>query len=371
MITKLVTVTFLLGAMAVVAGELPKEKTAASVALAPPQDVSGQKQKYTLTLQNRYDGALNNSVVMAEKHLPYANYKIRNELGEFEFAYDGTQMVVEAFSSMACRWPEFGVVYVFVDHAFYQKVTIKNGGVAQYLVSLPPGHKAITIVEGLNGRPRDQGDVEGTFITGLYADETFMKIPIAPIQEKIVFLGDSILGGGTSGEPQLYSLPMLFRLENSKQVAVHGWGWARLFSFASDVEKINTTVLHFKTYFANVTGRKNLVLMIGTNDKGIDKTPAATFKIWYANLLDAVQAADAGINVYCVSPLARGDGGPLLDEYREAIRELCGTRAFTTYIDGKPILALPGDFTDGLHPTKAGYKKYKDAIYAVMYPDAI
>jgi lysophospholipase L1-like esterase len=321
--------------------------------------------KYAVNDRQKYDGLLHNSVEYTDK----ITYKIRSAHSEFKFWYGDTTFSVKAKSTVAGVDASFAYLSVFVNDVYNQRIQFLVADTGFKTITVPAGYKKITLVESLTTRSGvDAGDVEGLFIQDILAEESFKKIPIINVAEKLVFLGDSITVGATADNPSSEGYSRLFAVENLKEVAVLGWGYGKLKHFATDAPTIVTTVGYITTAFSNVTTTKKLIIALGTNDWGLDTTAAATIKTWYGNLLDAINVADSDIHVYCISPLKRLTDPALLEAYRIAISEVCTARpAYTTYINGYPLLELT-DMSDNVHPTTAGHKKLKDAIYTTICP---
>ena len=164
----------------------------------------------------------------------------------------------------------------------------------------------------------------------------------------------------------LVCFPKLFKYDDLKEVVNLGWAEGELAQMASTTPLVNGTVTSITTSLSNATTTKKLIILIGTNDFGLSALPSATFKTYYENLVDAVNAADSSIEIFCISPLLRSTDAPLLDDYRTAINDLCTVRpSFCTYIEGKTIITLL-DTTDGLHLSVAGQQKVKDHIDSII-----
>lgn len=290
-------------------------------------------------------------------------YNIRNPFSEFEFYTKDELIQIKANPTFYANYPTLSTIVVFENDVYKSSHQITS---ADKIVEIPlsAGNKKVTLVES-GTSTAGTSTIKGTYLISVRA-VNFTKNNHGIVASKTVFLGDSITVGGNSANPQKEAFARLFKVENSKEVAVLGYGYARLKDFAETTLKINDTVSKLVTLLSNATEKK-LVIALGTNDYGLDSTAAATFGTWYANFVDAINVADSNIQIYCVSPIRRTGDPALLADYRTEINTICSIRLFATHINGYDILLLT-DMADGVHPTTAGHKKYKDAIYPVIYP---
>lgn len=305
----------------------------------------------------RYNPVFNNSVTLSIE----PNYNIRNAFSEFEFYTTDTSITIQADSTIKSLFPQYAQIAVFEDDVYsgVYLITDKN----DVEITLSAGNKKVTLVEGLTTMPIT--DMLGTYLTSIKA-ENFTKNNQGNVDTKCCFIGDSITVGGNSSIPQKEAFGRLFKIENSKEVAILGYGYATLKDFAETQLLVDNTVTDLLNLLSN-SSEKKLVIALGTNDYGLDSTPPATFAEWYANFVDSIHASDNSMEIYCISPLRRSGDPTLLANYRIEIETICSSRSYTTYINGYDILLLT-DLVDGVHPTTAGHKKYKDAIYNIIYP---
>ena len=309
-----------------------------------------------------FDNVLNNSLTLYT-----TGFSRRIPFAKFEFNTSNTKILIKAQPTIYSAFPDWAEVSIFEDDVYTQKVAVVD--TAYKLITLSAGTKKVSIVEGLvSTATRIESGAVGTYLTNVYTTH-FDKVLEGTVSDKIIFIGDSILAGGNSTTPEIEACTTLFRVENGKNVNVYSLGNTTLEAFAGTGGAITNCVNNIVTQFANVTGTKRLMLGLGTNDRFYSTCDAATFESWYGALLDAINAADNNIIVYCMSPVLRTDANEdaLLDSFRAAILSLCSTRDYATHIVGKTILAA-GYIDDGVHPTTAGQKKLKDALYAIIYP---
>lgn len=325
-------------------------------------------EKYINTLTEKFDGVLENSILIEDK----TTWKIRNEIDKYSFNYDGNIIRIKVKPTLygVTGYPSFpnllGIA-VFVNDQYYKLVSFTDENYETVFLPVGAGKK-ITLVEG--AEEMSALGICGTFITFLLADSSYSKINEVVSSERLVFIDDSILSFPCkNATPQIHSIPALFRIENNKDVANYGWSKGKLSEFASSAGLINTTVANIVSLFSTSTNKK-LIIALGTNDYGIDSMTAATFETQYTGLIDAIHAADATIKIWCISPILRSDAkeDATLDDYRTRVGTICTARStYCNHIAGKSILTYPDDYYDTLHPSIAGSKKYKDAIHLAIY----
>jgi len=275
--------------------------------------------------------------------------------GEYIFTYNDTYLGL-AFHHLIDT-----DVTILVDGSIFSIDTITNNNLL--VKTLPAGQKTVTIIEGLVSKLTL---LNGSFLNRVVVrPETYVKLYEQSTVEKFVFLGDSITQGVSSGgNASTVNYAKLFKYDDSKEVTTLGWASGTLIQLASTTPLVDDTVDSITHGFINTTTTKKLIILIGTNDYAVSLA-AATFKTYYENLVDAVNASDSSIEIFCISPLLRNGETSLLDDYRTAISDLCGVRAFCTYIEGKTILTL-GDLSDGLHPSVSGHQKLHDSIDSII-----
>ena len=308
------------------------------------------------------ESKFNNSVVLAD----YTTFKARSSFSDLEFTFSGTKIYLKANPSLYATYPDYSYLTIYVNGVYNQRVTYSANAYKE--IVLPEGLKTVKIVQPLVNLP--VATYLGVFINGFKAFSPITYVNPS-VSDKIVFVGDSIISGFGTTNPETEGSGRLFTVENNKNTAFHSWGWGSLKQMASDAGKLSATITHIENLFANATGTKRLVVTLGTNDNANDSTDAATFQGWYENLLDAIHVLDVDIDVYCLSPVLRTDvfERSLLDDYRTAINTVCAARStYCTHIAGKPILSAGDLSDDDVHPNTGGHKKIKDAVYAVMYP---
>ena len=291
---------------------------------------------------------------------------IRNAYGKYKFTYSGTTIQIAVNPLLYPYHGLWSVVDVYVNGVFNKSISFSSKDYAT--VILPAGaNKEILLVEGVVLR---YGNIiAGTYITDIIADGTFVKIPEAQVTDKLVVLGGSIVHGAMSETPSRTGVFGKF-LDAGKNVAMYGYVYGVLYHFAGTAGNITKTVTDIQTLFANTTGAKKLLIGLGKYDATLSQLSAVTFKTWYGNLLDAIYAADADIHIYCLSPpfLNQAYETSLLVDYRAGILDLTTTRAYTTYINGLPILTFPDDYAGDVYPHAAGQTKLYNALSAVIYP---
>lgn len=287
----------------------------------------------------------------------------RSAFSKYSFNTDSDFVRVEVDNTLYPSFSSYSNYAIYVDGVFDG---VKSCAVTDtyYYYDLPSGNHDIDIIQNIT--TIRMGSIVSTFITDIKIDDTvFTQYEEQPTTDKVVFVGDSITVGDGSLIPQNEAFSRLFEVENSHEVGVIGYGSAKVESFTSTPTELAEFRTNIIDMTSNITSNKKVVIALGTNDFGLSGTPVNTFEGWYIDLVEEVNSIDANIEIYCISPLFRTDESQLLVDYRTAIDNICSTRAYCTYIDGGVILNA-GDLADGVHPTTAGHKKYKDAIYSVI-----
>jgi len=296
-----------------------------------------------------------NSVQLAD----YTTHRAITPFSEYEFSFSGTTLYVTANPTLYASKSGYCYATFYVDGVFYQRLAFTSNTTNK--IQFTKGIKTIKIISGMV----QDAPFIGTFITSIRAFSTMTNIPETSVSEKTVFIDDSVLLGWGTTNPEVEGAANLFKVENSKNIAHYGWAGASLFELAGDSTKINAAISALTILFQSTTSKK-VVISVGTNDYD-SSTTAANFETYYTNLVNAINALDNSIHIYCISPFRRTGDPSLLADYRTKISSICGTRAYTTYIDGYAILALT-DLVDGIHATVLGNKKIKDAIYTTINP---
>lgn len=279
---------------------------------------------------------------------------VRNVASEFSFNYSGTEIKIKTNPTIASSYVNRALVTVLINGVFDQNVmTLDTSYVS---VTIPSGAKKVTLIESTLSMI--SGTLRGTFITDVQVKPyNYSKINEISVSEKFVFIGDSITIGGNSYTPAVDSYARLFAMNDDKEVAVLGYGSGRLYHFASDPTRLTNTISTIIQMFSNVTGRKVLTIALGTNDFGLAATPLSTFQGWYSDFLNAVNAADSDIEIFCISPLLRTGETSLLGDYRVGINTECSNRIYTTYVSGPDMVSV-GNLNDGLHPDNTGHIEF-------------
>lgn len=281
---------------------------------------------------------------------------VRSAGSQWVFDYSGTYLGLTVNPAAYGTYPQFSHIAIFVNDELFQVETFSDTSLHE--ITLPVGFKTVKLVEGIISKP---SSIIGTWLTSVLVDSSkFTKHSITNVSEKIVFLGDSITVGANALYPSVNGFPYLFRSLDSKEVAVLGYGYGKVYDFGETAPKIAAVNEHLAQLYSNVTATKKLCIALGTNDFALDSTPVATFEGWYEDLLDGIIAYDNNIDIYCLSPIIRTSDGALLDDYRTTIASLCTAKSLT-HITGKTILTT-GDLDDGVHPTTDGHLILHDAL---------
>ncbi len=302
-----------------------------------------------------YDGVFEDSIAYATG--------FRNAYSKFKFTYSGTSIWVKANPLYWMTKNDYANIEVYVNGVWNQTVNFTNSLYKEII--LPAGNdKEVILIEGYLAY---SGSVYyGTWIRDILANSTFVKGDEPDVTAKIVLCGDSIMHGSFGTNPWINGCAGKFYNAGS-EVAMYSYSSGFLSQIASDAGKISAAVAHIQALFANVTTTKTLVIELGTNDAAAS-TVHTDFNAWYGNLLDAINTADSTIEIICLSPIYRNDAFEtnFLVDYRTDIVALCGTRAYTTYINGHDLCSYPGDYADTIHPDNDGQLDIYNALDAVI-----
>ena len=296
-------------------------------------------------------------------------YNIRSAASIFKFSYNGTYLAIKAEPTMFPTFPDQSTILVYVDGVLHTEQQITSN-TTLYEITLPAGSKTVELVESGQTDPLPFGDIQGTFLTQiLVSGEDFVKIDPVTESETLTFLGDSITIGGNSDVWSDEGYAVKFRSVQDVSTTILGHGFATLTDFTETTPLVNNTVSNIIESFNYTSSDKKMIISLGTNDFGILALDDAVFKARYEALVDAINVADSDIEIFCISPLVRGDDNALLDLYRTNIDDLCTARSFCTHIAGKTILTTGApDFDDTVHPSVSGHVKYNTAVAAIVTP---
>jgi len=319
----------------------------------------GGSQPVPPLIESVFDTDFINSIVYSQE----ADYQIRSAASEWRFQYSGTYLGLKVKPTAYNTFPQWSQIAIIIDGVYWSFESFSDETLHE--ITLPSGNKTIELIEGLTSKPTT---IIGTFLTDVILDSTkFTKINETTVSEKLLFLGNSITVGANATIPSTQGYAQLFKYENSKQIGILGYGYGKVKDFGETQQKRDDVVADIVEMFSNVTTTKKLIISLGTNDGALDGTTGTTLRPWYDALLDDINAADSSIQIYCITPIIRSSDGALYDGIRSEITASANARAYSTPIDGKSILTT-GDLADGVHPTVAGHKKYKDAVELVILP---
>ena len=168
---------------------------------------------------------------------------------------------------------------VWINGVWYQNVSVADG-LDTTSVTLPPGPKYVTLVNGIQNKP--SATVEGTQILSAVFNRDQSLVKKTPT---LAILGDSnAVGAGTSNYWR-YSWPMLLRARGHA-VSVEAWGYRAVVNEAQNITQ---------------HGAEKILVALGTNDRWLSLTTAAALQTNYGALLDSIRASFAG-TIYALVP---------------------------------------------------------------------
>ncbi len=282
------------------------------------------------------------------------------------FSTKSQLMYLTLYSDAYTNWPTMAEVGVRVNGVDIAVKTVSaNGSSSGHAVTLPGGFGVSKIVEVINGiQGRGDNVIKGTWLKEAGFDKTASVYHPAATEERIIFVGDSIMEGGNADDPPLEAGVQLVRAAIDGQVLVDAYGSRAL----EDVGDPETFAELVATWSPTI-----IWIELGTNDYGLNQGSAAAFATRYAALLDALHAELPDTTIYCQTPLTRGTesantSGSTMADFRTAIGTAVTARSgYCVLVDGTAMLTYPDDFgIDELHPTTAGQAVYGAAILAEL-----
>jgi hypothetical protein len=275
---------------------------------------------------------------------------------------DATTLMVEMVSTMRAAISSLAhIAYKVNGEAAGVIAATTNGLVEQHVITLPAGHKRVEFINGPTSKP--SATILGTWLRAIFVPGTAR---VATVKSKvndcrIAIYGDSICVGNSDTSAALQAWPVQLRERNVGSVAVDAYGWRNLWDDKNDSAgwyvPLARSINRFKP--------THIWLAIGTNDYGLYKQNAASFRKTYDALLDLLHAQNPQAKIFCQSPITRTDSPSptyeVIANYRTAVSASATARPdFAHFVDGTAIIAS-GDLADGVHPTTAG--DYKFAQY--------
>jgi lysophospholipase L1-like esterase len=231
--------------------------------------------------------------------------------------------------------------------------------VPQTFRASPPVGSVVEIVSGPRIRLATDSPVTGNTIQSVTGSESEFVESKKPL---VIVYGDSIASGFGTETPSRDSWTVLLR--RNYEVGVEAWGARQLHS--DYVSGLNSLMSNFAFYGQP----ESIWLAIGVNDcfAGLDPVE---FQNEYGALLDAAHARFPLAFIFAQTPLILADEttdhGYAPSAYREAITNVCSTRAFCELVNGTAILSLEDLSDDGVHPTSDGNKKYEAFVLNTLH----
>jgi hypothetical protein len=285
---------------------------------------------------------------------------VRSPFSEYVFDYSGTSLNVQGVATLTSS--PFNRLTFLID-GIYDSILSFTATPTWKTYSLPAGQKRITIVEGATSKPPDS-PVLGTRLTGLKFDSTkYQKVNYVSKNEKYVFLVNSIGVGDRTMCMSTEAWTRQFNSENNKDVAVYGWGYAKLMDMAYPTSTLDTTVSRL-IRLCGSSANKNIIISLGTNDYSTT-TSKDTIAKYYSLLVDSIHSKSPTATIFCVAPIYRYNESSLMESYRSKIDSISIVKNFCIYINPYSSLTYPADYNDAIHPNLSGHNKLKDYIYPI------
>lgn len=207
------------------------------------------------------------------------------------------------------------------------------------------------------------GDSGSVYIQGVRATPGSISIAPPPTTDVLVCYGDSITSGFGATVPR-NSWAYLTRADYPGRVAVEAFSSRQMLRDDSDDEEF---MVNMRLLFRNASSR-TMVILIGTNDWGVEGAAIEDFGPAYEAKLDALINEWPDIQIYC-SLLPRTDqatpnaAGDTLADWQAALEILCDARPSNcTWLTPASLLTIPAGLSDAVHPNDVGYAQ----IYAAL-----
>lgn len=265
------------------------------------------------------------------------------------------------YSSSYVSYPQYAHIAVFVNGAYYDKISATSNAVEQVKeLILPDGLKTVELFSGAPTKPSTT--LLYTHIRSVSSRTNLTKTQPISHTRKIVFIGDSITVGANADVPSVQGYVGLIRTENQdKNIITEGYGYASLKDY--DTADLITRL--------QSNGVNEVYIALGTNDYALNKwTNIADFQTYYGQLLAAVNTALPSCQIYAQTPLSRttetaNSNGQTCGDFRTAIANACNGKAYVELVDGTTLLTT-ADLADGVHPTIAGHSILANNIKAIV-----
>lgn len=260
---------------------------------------------------------------------------------------------------------------VSVNGVWQQQITMAQNEVATKRIPLSgTGTKTVVIRLSPQHRENDFGVVWCTSVSGLSSDSGItIAPPIKPADERIVLVGNSIEGNGTTTNDHL-PWPMRFREGRGRNIVVEQWG-SRGFG-----RSLNTPTLREEQavrtvdYLRGAAKRINYVALI-TNDHAQGTTPADA-AAYAGDYFDRVYAKDPSIVNYVQVPLLKFNYGAKttvdtsIEPYRIALDDLKSARPWLIVVYAQSWLTDASQYTDWVHPNDLGHSIIESNFLSVV-----
>lgn len=249
---------------------------------------------------------------------------------EKTYRTSATSVTVETY----CEYPvESGKYFsVWINGQWNQNVAVGDGSDST-TVTLPPGPKAVTLVNGLQNKPSTT--IQGVQILSAVFNRNQSLVRKTPT---LAILGDSnAVGAGTSNSWR-YSWPLRLRARGYA-VSVDAWGYRAV------VNEVQNVTQH---------GSTKILVALGTNDRWLSLTSAAQLQTNYTALLDAIEAVFDGTIYALVPPDITGID---MSTYQAAVTAAASGRATV-------LSSHEWDRSDSVHLSDAGSLALADYVEA-------
>lgn len=294
-----------------------------------------------------------------------SGYDKFNSFVQYKFKTNATEIILRANPTAYEYYPDYCKIAIAVNGVDNQIVAYtKNEAIT---VTLPAGtDKIITLTESYTQiESALLPTIHGIFINGLIVTGGDQRPITNSYTNKILFVGDSILNG-LGVTDIFYDAIINLAREDGYDIALLGYGGGSVYQFARTPAYIVTVSGWIDSLMDGSISNK-LFIEIGINDWSNSLESTTDFATYYGDLLDAIHTLRSDIDIHVINLIitnleATVYGGYILQDFRDAITTLCGTRSgWVTLIDGKSILEVT-DLDDGVHPTTSGEVVLYNAI---------
>jgi lysophospholipase L1-like esterase len=293
----------------------------------------------------------------------------QSTFASFTFQTDADSITVTGTTTLYNLSPNYAQIGLRVDGVDKKPLAFTANNQQTFEVHLGTAGTLRTIVLRSGVQSNPSGVTLGSFIDAVaYPIASHFVIVVPTVGIRNLLYGDSITEGDNAQYPTNEAYAVLLRDVYGLRVMVEGWGYRSLYYDAATIATQDNLTTRFASY-----SPASILILIGTNDYGLDLWDAKDFGNAYASMLDKLHAALPETKVVCVTPIPRASEvanifGDTLSDYRSQIGSAAASRLWVTLVDGTTILSIADLSADGIHPTTAGQAKLAATLAPYLLP---